>query len=111
MLARAEALGDASGDVLVCSDVWWLNTEDAQRLPTISVGGPDVNALSAFLAARIPSAFSVEDSLAVLLDLDSASLQACCWGSTGPATAAAVDAFVDRYLEAFVERAIEALQP
>lgn len=94
----------------MCSDVWWLNTESAQRLPTVSVGAPEVNALSAYLATKIPSAFSVEKTLAVLLDLDSPSLLACCWGAAPAATASAVDAFSDRYLRSFVERALEAAE-
>lgn len=110
MLLAADELGDSAGEVVVCSDVWWLNTESAQRLPTVSIGAPEVNALSAYLAARIPSAFSIESTLAVLLDLDAASLLACCWGASPAATSSAVDAFSDRYLRSFVERALEAAE-
>lgn len=108
MLRAADLLSPGCGEIVVCSDVWWLNTESVQRMPTVSIGAPETNALSAFLAVRVPSAFSVENSLAVLLDLDSTLLQACCWGASPVATAAAVDAFCDRYLESFVERALEA---
>lgn len=107
MLRAADLIAPGAGEVVVCSDVWWLNTEEAQRLPTVSVGAPEVNALSAYLAVRLPSAFSIENALAVLLDLDSPNLQACCWGASPVGTASAVDAFTDRYLGAFVERALE----
>jgi len=48
--------------VLVCSDVWYLNNDPLRSRPTISIGGPGVNALSAYLADKLPSAFAIEMS-------------------------------------------------
>ncbi|MCA9293497.1 MAG: hypothetical protein KDA20_06765 [Phycisphaerales bacterium] len=92
-------------DVLVCSDLWYLNNEDLRHRPTISIGEPGVNALAAFLADRLEPAFVVDDVLSVQLDLDGVDLVASCWGTTPGATASAIDAFVERYLDAFLTRA------
>jgi hypothetical protein len=97
----------ASPRVLVCSDVWYLNNDPLRSRPTISIGGPGVNALSAYLADKLPSAFAVEDIMLVQADLDFHDVIACCWGRDGPTTAAAVNAFTDRYMDAFMEAAIK----
>lgn len=92
--------------VLVCSDIWYLNNDDLRQCPTISVGGPGVNALTAFLADKLPSAFTVEDTLTVLLDTDFVDLIAACWGRDSSTTAAAADAFSLRYLAHFLDKAV-----
>jgi hypothetical protein len=91
--------------VLVCSDLWYLNNDPLRVRPTISIGGPGVNALTAFLADKLPSAFAIEDQLIVQADLDFHDCLACCWGANTGATSAAVQAFCDRYLDAFMEAA------
>jgi len=100
-----ETLNPLSPRVLVCSDVWYLNNDPLRNRPTISIGGPGVNALTAFLADKLPSAFAIEDRLIVQADLDFQETVACCWGADGGATAAAVDAFCERYLDAFMQAA------
>lgn len=91
--------------VIVCSDLWYLNNDPLRARPTISVGSPGVNALTAFLADKLPSAFAIEDRLIVQADLDFPDCLACCWGADIAATSAAVDAFCERYLDAFMEAA------
>lgn len=91
---------------VVCTDVWLLNTDDLRACPLVSIGAPDVNALTASLASRIPAVFSVRDALAVHLDLEFIDLAALCWGVTPGATADAVEAFAERYLDRFVEESI-----
>jgi hypothetical protein len=91
--------------ILVCSDLWYLNNDGLRNCPTISLGGPRVNALTAFLADKLPSAFAIEDLLLVQADLDFPDVVACCWGRDGPATAAAADAFAERYLPLFMNAA------
>lgn len=103
-LARDSGLGGEL-DVIVCSDVWYLNNEDLRHRPTISIGEPGVNALAAFLADRLEAAFVIDDVLSVQLDLNGIDLIASCWGVTPSATASAIDAFVERYLDAFLARA------
>jgi hypothetical protein len=103
--AVAERLGPRLGRVLVCSDLWYLNNESLRSCPTISIGGPAVNALSAFLADKLPSAFVVEGQVLVQADPAFEECVACCWGLDESGTAASVDAFVDRYVDDFVEAA------
>lgn len=94
---------EAAFDVLVVSDVWYLNNEELQALPVVSIGGPGVNALTANLGDQIPSAFVIENDLIVQVDLDFHDLRAVCWGMDHAATARSVDAFVDRYLESYLD--------
>jgi hypothetical protein len=106
LLAWLEEAGEIppphSPRVLVCSDVWYLNNDHLRGRPTISIGGPGVNALTAFLADKLPSAFAIEGRLIVQADLDFQEVVACCWGADQGSTAAAVDAFCERYLDAFM---------
>ncbi len=88
--------------VVVCSDVWYLNQAELRTRPTISIGGPGVNALSAFLGDKLPTAFAIEDVLLVQVDLDFVDIIACCWGMNHATTVSSVEAFVERYLEDFL---------
>jgi hypothetical protein len=103
---RLGAMRDDRLQPLVCSDVWYLNNEPLRRRPTISVGAPGVNALSAFLADKLPSVFTIDNRLVVQADLEMIDLAACCWGADAPSTRAAVDAFTERYLEDFLRASI-----
>jgi hypothetical protein len=93
--------------LVVCSDVWYLNNDPLRARPTVSIGGPGVNALSAYLADKLPSAFSVENVMLVQADLDFVEVVAVCWGMEPGATAGAVEAFAERYLDGFMEAAIK----
>ncbi len=97
--------GDGS-PVIVCSDLWYLNNQELRKRPTVSIGGPEVNALSAYLGGRVPSAFAVDGVLVVQMDLDLAERVACCWGAGPEATEEAVLAFASRYLDRFMEAAV-----
>jgi len=102
----AAALDHTTPEVLVCTDVWYLNDESIRSMPTVSIGAPGVNALTAFLASKLPSAFVIDDVLIVQLDPEMHTPLACCWGSTREATARAVDAFVEKYMGSFLEAAV-----
>lgn len=97
--------------VLVCSDIWYLNNDELRACPTVSVGAPGVNALTAYLADKLPSAFTVAGVLSVQMDTDFVDLLACCWGQDAAATAAAADAFSERYLGHFLDRALSRAAP
>ncbi|HBS28035.1 MAG TPA: hypothetical protein DEB06_00970, partial [Phycisphaerales bacterium] len=92
--------------VLVCSDIWYLNNDELRACPTISIGGPGVNALAAFLVERLPSAFTVKDVLTVQMDTDFVDLIASCWGHGTAPTRSAAEAFIARYLDLFLEKAV-----
>ena len=92
------ALGAGEPDrVIVCSDLWYLNRDQLRGLPAVSVGGPTVNAFTAYLGDKLPSAFAVDGRLVVQMDPEGPL--ACCWGIDAAATAAAVEAFAERHLE------------
>jgi hypothetical protein len=90
---------------IVCTDLWYLNARDLMLRPTISVGRPEHNAVSAYFANRLPTALVIDGSLQVQLDPEFVTLQACVWGVDEPATRSGVDLFVERYLEAFLRSA------
>jgi len=92
---------------ITCTDVWYLNQDELRTRPTISIGGPESNALGAYLADKLPSAFAIKDRILVQLDPQWSSLVASCWGTTPAETAASVDAFCDRYLTPFLKQALE----
>lgn len=91
----------------VCSDLWYLNNETLRTRPTVSIGGPDVNALTAYLADKLPSVLAVEDVYLVQLDPEYADVVACCWGAEHSDTLASVDAFTERYLDEFLDAALK----
>ncbi len=107
MRRLADRFGDdAPMDPVVCSDVWRLNDESISDRPTISIGGPGVNALSAFLGDKLASVYVVEDQLLIQADLEWNDLSVCVWGMDHERTIAAVQSFVDRYLDAFLDASV-----
>ena len=94
---------------VLCTDLWYLNAEDLMVRPTISVGAPELNAVSAYFANRLPTALAIDDSLQVQLDPEFVTLQACVWGVNEQATASSVDLFVTRYLDPFLRSAHDLL--
>ncbi len=110
MLAALWSLGVTEGPgsrrPLVCTDVWYLNDDRLRYCPVVSIGGPGVNALTAYLADKAPGAFVVDDLYSVQLDVAYQDLHACIWGVDHEATRTAVDAFCSRYLKDFVAAAV-----
>jgi hypothetical protein len=91
--------------VVVCTDVWYLNDASLRVWPTISLGGPGVNALSAYLTDKLPGVLVVDDVLMIQMDPELAEATAAVWGIDHRATISAVDAFAERYLDAFMTAA------
>lgn len=89
--------------VLVCSDLWYINHDRLRARPTVSIGSPEVSALSAYLADKLGTLDAIEDVLMVQGDEDEAVVS--CWGVTHDATARAVAMFVEGDLGAFLTRA------
>ena len=90
--------------VVVISDLWYLNAETLQTLPTISVGGPGVNAVSAYLCKRLPDALVIDGILAIQMDLTLQDLRASVWGANHDYTVNALDIFIERnYLSRFLD--------
>jgi hypothetical protein len=91
--------GGPSDRVVVCSDLWYLNRDQLRELPTISIGGPTVNALTAYFGDKLPSAFAVDGVFLVQADWTTQTPVACCWGVDAHGTARAAETFIERYLD------------
>ncbi len=92
----------------VVADFRWLNDEDWQSLPTISVGGPGVNALAHRWLEDVPVTLAVDEQYYIQMDPDLDDLRVSIWGMDNPTTQIAVSAFVQRYLSRFLERCLTA---
>ncbi|MGI9014920.1 MAG: hypothetical protein ACR2GY_11825 [Phycisphaerales bacterium] len=92
---------------VVISDLWYLNNDELSSRPTIAIGSPGTNALTAFLATHLPVALVLDNTLQVHLNMSGATMHACLWGVDTSATASAVDLFAERYLPEFLSRATE----
>jgi hypothetical protein len=91
-------------DVRVVSDLRWLNEEFLQRLPTISLGGPGVNAVAQGWLEELPLSLAVDERYFIQMDPDLAELRASIWGMNNPTTQIAVSVFAQRFLPRFLER-------
>jgi len=87
---------------MVCTDVWYLNSNALHGRPLISIGGPGVNAVSAYLYQKLPTALAVEDQLVVQLDVEMADLRCAIWGVDGGHSNSAVELFETKYLPEFI---------
>lgn len=98
---------DAPAQPLVCSDVWYLNNEALHDRPAISIGGPGVNAFSAYLHQKLPTALAIEDQLVVQMDIELADLRVSLWGIDHRHTASAVELFERKYLAEYLREVLE----
>lgn len=92
---------------LVCSDILYMNQGELQRRPAISLGGPGVNAFSAYLYQKLPTALAIEDKLVVQLDVEFTDLRAAVWGVDAGHTISALELFEAKYLPAYVRAVLE----
>ncbi len=87
----------------VISDIWYLNNDVFSGQPTISVGGPGVNALSSFFYERLPTLLAVENVLLIQMDLGGDARRCAVWGMDHEMTVEAVDTFLQKgYLQQFL---------
>ena len=91
----------------VVSDVFYLNNDDIQARPTISIGGPGMNAVSANLVEVLPTALAIENTLVIQMDQEMNDPRCAVWGMNHLDTVRAVETFLARgYLDAFVAAAV-----
>jgi hypothetical protein len=91
----------------VVSDVFYLNTDALQARPTISIGGPGVNAVSAMLVEQLPTALAIDDALLIQMDLEGDDLRCAVWGMNHLDTVRASDTFLAKgYLDTFLKSVI-----
>jgi len=99
--------GPSDVEAIVCCDVWYLNNEQLHGRPTISIGGPGVNALSAYLYQRLENVLTIEDRLVIQLDAEFRDLRVAVWGMDAYHTAEALRLFREKYLSPFLEAVVE----
>lgn len=98
---------DTDTDFAVCvlSDYRYLYEQGLAELPTISIGGPGVNALAQKWLEDLPIVLAIEDELFIQMDDgDNHPTRCSIWGIDHEATRIAVSAFVDHHLDAFLSR-------
>lgn len=81
---------------VVVSDLWYLEHRLFHLNPTIAIGGPGVNGVARAFGEELPTVLSEDDRWVVQADFDGDLKRACLWGLDATATAAAVEAFVER---------------
>ena len=109
---RIEAVLAADIDpppVRVIADFRWLHEDSLQRLPTISLGGPGVNALAQRWLEDLPVSLAVDEQYYIQMDPDLDEPRASIWGMDNATTQIAASAFVQKFLAPFLVRATEAL--
>ena len=90
-------------DVRVVADFRWIHDEPLHALPTISVGGPGVNALAHQWLEEVPVSLAVDDRYYLQMDPDLDDRRVSIWGMDNATTQIAVAVFLDRYLSRFLE--------
>jgi hypothetical protein len=90
--------------VRVVADFRWIHDEALQNLPTISVGGPGVNALSHRWLEEIPVSLAYSERYFIQMDPELIEPRVSVWGMNNATTQIAVSVFVNRFLPRFLER-------
>lgn len=89
-------------DILTLTDLWYLNDPAMRATPTISVGPPEHNALTASLTDRVPTAFVIDDRLCVQIDPELLDPIALIWGVSPKNTQAAAERFLTHHADHFL---------
>ena len=90
--------------VRVIADFRWIHDEFLQSLPTISLGGPGVNALAHRWLEEVPISLAYNERYFIQMDPDLNEPRVSIWGMDNPTTQIAVSIFLDRFLPPFLER-------
>ena len=96
---------------VICSDVWYVNQKPLQRRPTISLGGPGVNALSAYYANRLSPALVQDNHMIIQLDTEFVDLRVCIWGMDHELTVQALALFSRKYLDGYMRAVATQVEP
>src|SRR4051812_30607884 len=90
--------------VRVVADFRWIHEKKLQALPTISVGGPGVNALARDWLEEVPVSLAVDEQYYIQMDPDLEEDRASVWGMDNRTTQIAVSVFLERFLPRFLEQ-------
>src|SRR5690349_5110116 len=80
--------------VRVIADFRWIHEELLQALPTISIGGPGVNALAHRWLEEVPVSMAVDEQYYIQMDPDLDQPRASIWGMNNETTQIAVSVFI-----------------
>ncbi len=108
-LAEHESSGGPI-QVRVIADFRWIHDEPLQDLPTISIGGPGVNALAHRWLEEVPVSLAVDERYYLQMDPDLDEPRVSAWGMDNPTTQIAVSLFIDRFLPRFLDLCLAAPQ-
>jgi hypothetical protein len=90
----------------VVADFRWIHEKKLQALPTISIGGPGVNALARDWLERIPVSLAIDEQYYIQMDPGLDEPRASVWGMDNSTTQIAVSVFLDRFLPRFLEHCV-----
>jgi len=90
--------------VRVVADFRWIHDDPLQKLPTISIGGPGVNALAHRWLEEVPVSLAVDDRYYLQMDPDLDEPRVSIWGMDNETTQIAVSVFLERFLSRFLDR-------
>ena len=90
--------------VQVVADFRWIHDEPLQDAPTVSLGGPGVNALAHRWLEEIPVSLAVDEQYYIQMDPDLDEPRASIWGMDNASTQIAVSVFIERFLPRFLEQ-------
>lgn len=94
---------DSDGPLpVLCTDVWHLNSDQLAGRPVLALGDPQLNATTAFLASRLPTAMVVDQALRIHFDPGGDEPRACLWGANHRAMSQAITLFAHKYLDDFL---------
>lgn len=89
--------------VRVVADFRWIHDEALHGMPTISVGGPGVNALAHRWLEEVPLSLAVDEQYYIQMDPDLEEPRVSLWGMDNPTTQIAVSVFLDRFLSPLLD--------
>jgi hypothetical protein len=81
---------------VVVGDAWFLDHRVFHLNPSIAVGGPGVNGLTAELSQQVPVVWTQDQRAFVQVDFENPAKRAALWGLDAEATMLAVQTFVSR---------------
>ncbi len=86
-------------------DLAWFETPLFHAAPTIAIGGPGVNGVSARFGQELPTVWTAEDRSLIQAEFRESVPRVTLWGMDAAATGDAVEAFINRgWLDEFLDR-------
>lgn len=96
---------------VVCTDIWYLNHNVLHARPTVSIGGPGVNALSSHFAKSIVGRNESDQQVVIQIDPEFTDLRVSIWGTDHDLTVKGMDVFLKDYLEGFLRAVATQVEP